>query len=99
MWGVEEDCCQRSVRANESDAGFKGGCVRRSLMLNRSPFPVVSFVLQSLARLGGQVHGIDAAAASVSIAELHAATDPALASNLRYSCCTAESLLASPDQY
>lgn len=50
---------------------------------------------ESLARLGGRVLGIDAAAASIAIARSHAALDPDL-SSLRYDCCTAESLLGSP---
>jgi cyclopropane fatty-acyl-phospholipid synthase-like methyltransferase len=45
------------------------------------------------------VHGIDAAAASVQIAQLHAAQDPSLAGQLRYSCATAESLLGSGQQF
>jgi len=55
---------------------------------------------ESLARLGGRVHGVDAASASIRIAELHAPQDPCLTpSSLRYSCTTAESLLASSQRY
>jgi ubiquinone biosynthesis O-methyltransferase len=57
------------------------------------------FFHQSLARLGGAVLGVDAAAASIRVAEMHAARDPLLSDRLRYSCATAESLLASSQRY
>ena len=48
------------------------------------------------------MHGIDAAAASVEIARLHASRDPVLSGpggRLRYSCATAESLLGRGELY
>ena len=48
---------------------------------------------EALARLGARVTGVDAAAANVAAAELHAELDPAaFAGRLRYRCCTAEQL-------
>ncbi|CAO1632292.1 unnamed protein product [Parajaminaea phylloscopi] len=54
---------------------------------------------ESLARLGADVHGIDATQTNVAIAQSHASRDPFFsdeASRLRYSHCAAEDLL--PDQ-
>lgn len=55
---------------------------------------------ESLARLGGRVHGIDAASQSIHVAREHAKLDPLLSDGrLVYSCVTAESLLAAPQLY
>ena len=63
---------------------------------------------QSLARLGGRVHGIDAAAVSIGVARSHASHDPIFArqsgtghegGRLTYSNVTAESLLSTTKQY
>ena len=55
---------------------------------------------ESLARLGGNVHGIDAASQSIHVAKEHAKLDPLFADGrLLYSCVTAESLLAAPKLY
>lgn len=57
---------------------------------------------QSLARLGAQVHGIDATETNIGIALSHASRDPTLSnpstSNLTYTHCTAESLLPTHSQ-
>lgn len=55
---------------------------------------------ESLARLGGNVHGIDAASQSIHVAKEHAKLDPLFSDGrLVYSCVTAESLLAAPKLY
>lgn len=53
---------------------------------------------EALARLGANVTGVDASAANVRAAQLHASHDPALAAPaLQYTCNTAEALAAGPD--
>ena len=85
---------------NSSTSGSQGGSTGRPLrgldVLDVGCGP--GLLSESLARLGGRVLGIDAAAASIAIARSHASLDPALSSpsSLRYECCTAESLLGSP---
>lgn len=55
---------------------------------------------ESLARLGGQVHGVDASGASIVVAKTHASLDPDLNDkNLIYTHTTAESLLAAGHKY
>ena len=49
--------------------------------------------LQSLARMGAHVTGIDVAAASVAIAERHAQDDPWIASRVTYREASAEQLV------
>ncbi|RYG50853.1 methyltransferase domain-containing protein, partial [archaeon] len=49
---------------------------------------------QPMARLGGQVLGIDAAAATLAAASLAASQDASLASSLSFECVTAEELAA-----
>jgi SAM-dependent methyltransferase len=53
----------------------------------------ILLLLQSLARLGAQVTGIDASPENIQMATLHASTDPLLPSQPMYRAITAESLL------
>jgi ubiquinone biosynthesis O-methyltransferase len=48
---------------------------------------------ESLARLGATVSAIDPSHQNIGVAACHAAHDPALATNLTYSCASAESLV------
>eukprot|EP01137_Pigoraptor_chileana_P023279 Opistho-2@89298 len=54
---------------------------------------------ESLAQLGGNVLGIDAAAASIAVAQRHAARDPSLRIRLSYEATTAEDLVAVGRQF
>ena len=49
---------------------------------------------ESLARMGADVTGVDAAAANVEIAKTHVSADPALAKKITYRAAAAETLLA-----
>lgn len=51
------------------------------------------YTMQSLARMGAHVTGIDVAAASVAIAERHAQEDPWIASRVTYREASAEQLV------
>lgn len=50
--------------------------------------------MQSLARMGAQVTGIDIAQRSVDIAQRHAQDDPAIAARVAYRAAAAEELVA-----
>lgn len=92
------------------DVGCGGGILSEvSVPSTRKPFTIYTngsspcnnarprlFALKSLARLGADVHGIDATQTNIAIADSHASRDPffaSAASLLRYSHCAAEDLL------
>ena len=55
-------------------------------------------VLQSLARMGAVVIGIDLAQKSVDVATQHATGDPSISGRLTYRTASAEQLLAEGDR-
>ena len=50
------------------------------------------FILQSLARLGAEVTGVDASARNIHAALRHAHHDPMVADRVQYKCTTVEEL-------
>lgn len=55
--------------------------------------------VESLARLGSNVLGVDAVARSVDVARAHAARDPLVAARAQFRACTAEQLVAEGKCY
>ena len=54
--------------------------------------PLNFFILQSLARLGAEVTGVDASARNIHAALRHAHHDPMVADRVQYKCTTVEEL-------
>lgn len=54
--------------------------------------PTLPIFLQSLARLGGHVTGVDASQEASKVATLHAQSDPGISDSVRYRVGTAEQL-------